>query len=192
MIPQIRYQVFLSSTYEDLRAERQEVTQAILEAGHFPSGMELFPASDDSQWELIKRVISESDYYVIILGGRYGNIGPLGVSYTEMEYDYAVECGMPILGFVNGDPDGIPLNKSEQGDDGRLKLGKFRTKVMSRTCRKYINASDLGKEVMKSLVSETRLRPRIGWVRADQARSVEDINRERRLMEDLAEAEKLI
>jgi len=43
MISQVRYQVFVSSTYEDLREERQQATQAILEAGCFPSGMETFP-----------------------------------------------------------------------------------------------------------------------------------------------------
>ena len=75
---------------DDLRAERQQATQAILEAGFFPSGMELFPASNDAQWELIKRVIEESDYYVVIVAGRYGSLCPEGMSYTEMEYDYAV------------------------------------------------------------------------------------------------------
>ena len=97
MISQVRYQIFVSSTYEDLREERQQATQAILEAGCFPAGMELFPASDDTQWELIKRVIEESDYYVVIVGGRYGNIGPNGLSYTEMEYDYAIDKGIPVL-----------------------------------------------------------------------------------------------
>jgi Domain of unknown function (DUF4062) len=34
--------------------------------------MELFPAADDDTLTLIKSVIDDSDYYVIILGGRYG------------------------------------------------------------------------------------------------------------------------
>jgi hypothetical protein len=105
MMSQIRYQVFVSSTYDDLREERQQATQAILEAGYFPSGMELFPASDDTQWELIKRVIEESDCYVVIVAARYGSLGPEGRSYTEMEYDYAVERGIPVLGFVRPDLD---------------------------------------------------------------------------------------
>ena len=45
-----RYQVFVSSTYMDLREERQEVIQALLELDCIPSGMELFPASDETQW----------------------------------------------------------------------------------------------------------------------------------------------
>ena len=85
-----RYQVFVSSTYEDLNAERQEVMQALLELDCMPAGMELFPAANDDQWTLIKRVIDDCDYYIVIIGGRYGSIGPEGISYTQMEYAYAV------------------------------------------------------------------------------------------------------
>jgi hypothetical protein len=190
--PQVRYQVFVSSTYDDLRSERQQATQAILEAGFFPSGMELFPASDDTQWELIKRVIEESDYYVVIVAGRYGSLGSEGISYTEMEYDYAVAKGVPVLGFVRQDVGKIPSEHTEKTDGGRKKLEAFRQKVMSRTCRKYSTASELGMAVMKSLMAEARIRPRTGWVRADQARSEDDIQRERKLSEELSEATKLV
>lgn len=37
-----KYQVFVSSTYEDLKNERQEIVEAILDAGHIPAGMEIF------------------------------------------------------------------------------------------------------------------------------------------------------
>lgn len=94
----IRYQVFVSSTYEDLRLEkRQQATQAVLEMNHMPAGMELFPASDLSQWELIKTVINDSDYYLVIVGGRYGSVHPqTGLSFTEMEYDYPVSTSVPV------------------------------------------------------------------------------------------------
>jgi hypothetical protein len=192
MITQVRYQVFVSSTYEDLHEERQQATQAILEAGYFPSGMELFPASDDTQWKLIRRVIEESDYYVVIVAGRYGSLGPEGLSYTEMEYDYAVEKQIPVLGFVREAVGDITFNNTEKSEKGRQKLEAFRQKVMSRTCRKYSTAAELGMAVMKSLMAEARIRPRTGWVRADQARSDEDVQRERKLGEELKEARELI
>ena len=63
--------------------------------------MELFPASDDDKWTLIKRVIDDCDYYVVVIGGRYGSIDPeRGVSYTEMEFDYAVETKKPVMAFL--------------------------------------------------------------------------------------------
>lgn len=188
----VRYQVFLSSTYDDLRVERQQATQAILEAGHFPSGMELFPASDDTQWELIKRVIEESDYYVVIVAGKYGSIGPLGISYTEMEYDFAVEQEIPVLGFVKDDIDSIPSKFVERDLEKRAKLESFRAKVLSRTCRKFDDPLGLGMAVIKSIMYETRVRPRVGWVRADNARTEDDQNRERDLQSKLSQAEESI
>lgn len=188
MQPQIRYQVFVSSTYEDLREERQHATQTILEAGSFPSGMELFPASDETQWELIKRVIEESDYYIVIVGGKYGSIGPSGKSYTEMEYDYAVEKNVPVLGFVKTGLDDLPSKLVEQNSERRNLLDSFRDKVLSRTCRKFRDPLELGMVVMKSLMHEARVRPRTGWVRADQARSEEDRRREIDLQKKLDDA----
>lgn len=188
MSGQARYQIFVSSTYEDLREERQQTTQAILEVGCFPSGMELFPASDETQWELIKRVIEESDYYVVVVGGRYGSIGPSGNSFTEMEYDFAVEKGIPVLGFVKTGIEEIPSKHVETDPVARKKLDMFRSKVMQRTCRKFQDPNELGMAVMKSLVHETRVRPRVGWVRGDFARTDADRQRELKLQERLDEA----
>lgn len=190
MNPNVRYQVFLSSTYDDLRESRQQATQAILEAGCFPSGMELFPASDDNQWELIKRVISECDYYIVIVGARYGSIAPSGLSYTEMEYDYAVEQDIPVLGFVLDDPDSVSRKFTDKSDEHWEKLQEFRQKVMSRTCVKYSDPKELGLHVMKSIAHESRVRPQVGWVKANQARSEEDRQRELRIIEQLEEVKK--
>ncbi|HSP50009.1 MAG TPA: DUF4062 domain-containing protein [Pseudolabrys sp.] len=79
-----RYQVFVSSTFADLKDERQAVLQALLSLDHFPAGMESFLASDDDAWTLIKGVIDDSDYYVLVFGGRYGSTNHAGVGYTEM------------------------------------------------------------------------------------------------------------
>ena len=67
-----RYQVFVSSTYTDLKEERRHVTQALMEMDCIPAGMELFPAADEEQWEFIKRVIDDCDYY--LLTSRPSNI----------------------------------------------------------------------------------------------------------------------
>ena len=88
-----RYQVFVSSTYEDLQDERREVMQALLELDCIPAGMELFPAADETQWSLIRRVIDDCDYYIVIVAGRYGSTNKGGMSYTEMEYRYALDRG---------------------------------------------------------------------------------------------------
>lgn len=87
-----RLQVFVSSTFSDLKEERQAAVEAILSAGHIPAGMELFAAGDESQMEVIRQWIDESDAYLLILGGRYGSVEPkTGKSYTQLEYEYAIE-----------------------------------------------------------------------------------------------------
>lgn len=109
-----RYQVFVSSTYEDLQEERKEVMQALLELDCIPAGMELFPASNEDQWSLIKRVIDDSDYYLLILAGRYGSTNDVGMGYTEMEYRYALETKIPIISFLHKDPGLILAAKTEE------------------------------------------------------------------------------
>ncbi|WP_436668130.1 DUF4062 domain-containing protein [Latilactobacillus sakei] len=70
----IKYQVFLSSTYMDLSKERKQVLDVLLMADCIPAGMESFVATDDEQFNVIKKVIDLCDYYILILGKRYGSI----------------------------------------------------------------------------------------------------------------------
>ena len=97
-----KYQIFISSTYEDLIEERQAVLKAILNMKHFPIGMEMFNAGNDQQWKIITDTIDKTDYYVLILGKRYGSIlkdgVDRGISYTEREYRYAQKHGVPEIG----------------------------------------------------------------------------------------------
>lgn len=88
-----RYQVFISSTYSDLQQERAKVMQTIMSLNCIPAGMELFPASNDEQFEFIKKVIDDCDYYVLVVGGRYGSLSEEGISYIEKEFDYAKSEG---------------------------------------------------------------------------------------------------
>lgn len=112
-----KYQVFISSTYIDLKDERQAAVEAILSSGHIPAGMELFCASNDSQWKVIERWIDDSDIFLLILGGRYGSIEPKSEkSYVQLEYEYAERKGKIILPIVISD-DFLKQKSS--------KLGKF-------------------------------------------------------------------
>src|SRR5947209_17756560 len=124
-----RYQVFVSSTYADLKEERRKVIQTVIEMDCIPAGMELFPAADEEQFQFIKRVIDDCDYYLLIIGGRYGTTTAEGISYTEKEYDYAVDRGLKIVALIHANPDEIPLGKSEKDPALRERLQQFRDKV---------------------------------------------------------------
>lgn len=170
-----KYQVFVSSTFSDLVRERQEVMQALLELDCIPVGMELFPAADDDQWTLIKGLIDDCDYYVLIQAGRYGSIGPEGKSYTQMEYEYALEKNIPIISFLHSDISKIERGKSEDIPESIEKLKAFRDLVQNKMCRYWASPAELGSQVSRSLVKLIKSKPQTGWIRADLAASDEAI-----------------
>jgi hypothetical protein len=162
-----RYQVFVSSTFKDLEEERQEVMQALLELDCIPAGMELFPAANEDQWSLIKKVIDDCDYYIVIIGGRYGSLGPEGMSFTEMEYRYAVEQKKPVIAFLHKDPGKISSSRSETEPDARAKLEAFRAHVQTKMVRYWETPAEVGSQVSRSLIKLIKAFPAVGWVKAD-------------------------
>lgn len=160
-----RHQVFISSTFSDLQEERAEIIQALLELDCIPSGMELFPATNEGAWELIKGVIDDSDYYCLVIGARYGTVGADGIGYTEKEYDYAVSLNKPLMAFLHKDPSSISNAKSELTDDGRAKLNAFRVKVEEKHhCKYWTSADELGGQVSRGLINLRKSHPSDGWV----------------------------
>lgn len=163
-----RYQVFISSTFRDLIDERQAVLKAVLELNHMPAGMELFPAADETAWQLIKDVIDGSDYYVLIIAGRYGSLDEAGIGYTEKEYDYAVQTKKPVIPLLHQNPDNLPREKTETNDNAWERLKAFRAKVeKNHTCVYWTSSEELKARVIVGLTSAVKRTPTIGWVRAD-------------------------
>ncbi|MHB9363931.1 DUF4062 domain-containing protein [Mesorhizobium sp. LNJC403B00] len=172
-----RYQVFVSSTFSDLKEERARVSQALMEMSCIPAGMELFPATDEEQFSFIKTVIDESDYYLLIIGGRYGTVSSEGVSFTEKEYDYASSRGLEICAFIHSNPNCIPSGKSEASEDLRKSLERFKEKVSTGRLVKYwADPKELPGQVVISLNSAIRRKPAIGWVRGNREAPPETLN----------------
>lgn len=171
-----RYQVFVSSTFLDLQVERQKVLQALLEMKAFPTGMELFPSADDEQWAFIQREILSSDYYVVIIAGRYGSLAPDGVSFTEKEYDFAVASHKPVMAFLFHDLDQVKGGQLEREPEARAKLEAFRAKAAKgKLVKHYSNPDELKSQVWHALTHAFQLQPQEGWVRAKNQRRIEDL-----------------
>lgn len=169
-----KYQIFVSSTYEDLQGERKKVMEALLQMNCFPVGMEYFNASDSSQWEVIKNLIRECDYYILIVAGRYGSIEEeSGKSYTQKEFEYAIEQCIPIISFVHKYPESLPGTKIEQEQSKRDKLEEFKSCVKKKSCKFWNNADELASQVVLGLNNEIKIHPRVGWVKADEISSSE-------------------
>lgn len=168
-----RYQVFLSSTYVDLMDERLEVMKALLELDCIPSGMEYFPAANDDQWSFIRELIDQCDYYIVVIGARYGSMSIDGLSFTEKEYRYALDKGIPVIGFIHAQPAQIPQGRAESDPEARRKLEEFKHLVRSKLCKQWSTPTELGAVVSRSLTQLIRRNPRPGWVRSDKLASSE-------------------
>lgn len=172
-----KYQIFISSTYKDLIQARKKVSDAILKSYHFPVGMELFSAGDKSQWEVITKIIDKTDYYILILGHRYGSLSPEGIGYTEMEYNYAKSLGIPVLSFIRHDD--VATKQYERESDPELieKLEIFRKNAMAnKMCDFWETEEDLESKILMALYKSFATNPRTGWVRGDQAINPEIAN----------------
>lgn len=190
-----RHQVFISSTFSDLVDERAEIIQALLELDCIPAGMEMFPATNETAWELIKGVIDDSDYYCLVIGGRYGSLDKDGVGFTEKEYDYALSIGKPLMAFLHKSPEVIPSGKCEQSQDGKEKLSNFRNKVeTAHHCKYWSSPEELGGQVSRGLISLRKSNPSDGWVPGayaqDEASRIELISLRARVAELEAELAK--
>jgi hypothetical protein len=170
--PRYKYQVFVSSTFADLHEERQAVTWEILKLRHIPAGMENFPATDDRGWKIIERTIDDSDYYVLLVAGRYGSVDPAtGISWTEREYEYARAKGIPVLAFVReaGSITGDKMDTGAKAEQLARLTNKLRDTHLYST---WTTKEDLTGKVMAALVraiadadDENRAPP--GWIRGD-------------------------
>jgi Domain of unknown function (DUF4062) len=170
-----KYQVFVSSTFKDLSDERSDAIRSILDLNHIPAGMELFPAADVDQLAYIKKVIDECDYYILIIGGRYGSIDNEGISYTEREYDYAVQQDKVVLAFVHDDVDLIPGGKTEKDPERFEALKRFRDKVETgRLVKRWTSRAGLESMLLKSLLHAFNAFPKTGWIRGNHA-ATEDV-----------------
>jgi len=166
-----RYQVFLSSTKTDLEAVRRNIALALLEDKFIPVGMEQFGAAPIDSWELIKKFIDQCDYYVVLVGGKYGSIHPeKKLGFTECEFDYAIERGIPILAFLHRNPQKLTGEQLESDPERREMLDTFRYKIERQSkinVDYWDNEDQLIHRVQVSLSKATDLVPRPGWIPGD-------------------------
>lgn len=198
---EIKYQVFISSTFADLKEERRKILDVLLMADCIPAGMEAFVATDVEQFEVIKKVINLCDYYILIIGKRYGSINEqTGLSYTEMEYEYAKELGIPVLVFALDESVEVPPEKTENDQVKINALQKFRQKALeNRLARIWKTQDELIGAVAISIMMATKQIQRPGWQRAteyDEAslrREIMDLQKDRdKIISELNSAKKQI
>jgi len=119
----------VSSTARDLPDHRQQVMDACLRQGVFPTMMEHLPASDADAIGASLAMVDQADIYLGVFAFRYGYV-PAGhdISITEIEYNRAVERKIPRLIFLMHEEHSIKPGDVETGA-GAEKLAKFKEQV---------------------------------------------------------------
>lgn len=182
-----KYSFFISSTYEDLKEERDAVIHTVLTLGQFPVGMEMFSAVNMDQWNVIKKSIDSCDYYILIIGNKYGSIDEdSGLSYTEKEFDYAISQGIPVLAFIADDNINLSMSKVEQDAEKIIGLRKFKDKVKkSDLYVSFWNSKDKLEALVSQSISKSILdSDRPGWIRCNANMDDKNENTSKQIQHD--------
>ena len=139
--PDQRVRVFVSSTLEELAAERRAARAAIeqlrLAPVMFESGARAHPPQ-----EVYRAYLAQSDIFVGIYWQRYGWVGP-GMAMSGLEDELRLSAGMPRLLYVKVPAPGMEPGLSQMLADIRAEGGPAYKRFSSaRELRGFI-ASDL-------------------------------------------------
>lgn len=184
-----KYQVFLSATCDDLRDERQRMVEALLANGCIPMGVGMCPRDASAeQWNAIKAMIDECDYYIIVVGGRYGSLAPTGISYTHREFIYAQTKRKPMASLIHEQPENLPPEKRERTAEGVARLRDFKELVAKGTLvRPWSQQDDLAPGTQRLLAQLVKTHPAAGWVRAGQVTDLNAVRENQELRKQLDE-----
>jgi tetratricopeptide (TPR) repeat protein len=143
----------ISSTSIDLPTHRREVEKACLRESIFPIGMENLPARDADAIRVSLEMVDKADIYIGIFAWRYGH-KPEGhdISITEIEFNRAVERGIPVLIFLIHKEHTLTIEMVETDKDAQKKLGELKERASKgRGRREFRSPEDLRGEVIHAL-----------------------------------------
>jgi hypothetical protein len=167
-----RTAVFTSSTNKDLTDYREIAIHVCQRLGMPPIPMEEFGPDTRTPLEVCREKVYEAELYLGIFAHRYGWI-PDGhdISITEMEYNWAMEKGIPALIFI-AEKD-FPWNP-EWIDHGEAfeKLKKFKARLTKHTVRFFKDTAGFRDDLFVYLPNWRKQRSSADVLHSDQARII--------------------
>lgn len=144
--------------------------------------------------ECLTKTIDASDYYVLLIARRYGSINEkTNLGYTEQEFDYAVQKGVPCLVFLLDESASWPGTYTDTDADAVSRLKAFKAKASAnRQVAFWTNSHDLPFMVITALSNAFSDDQRPGWVRPSPIASPEVAEELARLSRENAELNELV
>src|SRR5690348_7098077 len=145
------HRVLVSSTYRDLRDER-DCVRAVIErmaSDGYPVewvGMEDFGALATTPLEVSRQFTAAAELVVLLAGAAYGSVAPDGaLSFTEEEYSVVRRAKIPCLAYVKQFADELL----------QPEVRRFRARIERElTCAPFSTITDLGDRVDRDLRRE--------------------------------------
>lgn len=162
-----RYHVFISTTGSDMQVERTVLSQTLVSQGFFSWGLEQRTPLTTA---FARRQIDDCDYFILMLGSRYGELSASGVSYLHLEYIYAVTKQKPILVLLHESPDSRLPELQEPDQEGRVKFQDFRRQLQRERDMvvTFRDTRDLEMALRHAMPQLTARYPAQGWIRPNQ------------------------
>lgn len=149
----VRRTVFVSSTFQDLQTHRKAVWDVLGKFNAAVRGMEQFGARTGTPLETCLVEVEQSDIYVGVIAFRLGSIEPTtGKSYTQLEYERAVERSKEVLIYLVDEENArVPVKFIDNGE-ARDKLESFKRTLRDRhTIDTFVDEGDLAKKIERDL-----------------------------------------
>jgi serine phosphatase RsbU (regulator of sigma subunit) len=148
--------VFLCSTFADLKAEREAVLSVVSQLQHQYQAMEFFGARPGRPLDTYLDEVRSCAIVVMVLSHLYGSLAPgLDISYTEAEYQEGYRHGKKCFVYIRDEDAPVPGRYHEKDPLKLERLTKLRTVLAERhTIVLFGDAADLARKVESDLARE--------------------------------------
>lgn len=144
--------VFLSSTSKDLEQCRDAAYAAVEGLhGYHCVRMEDFGSWDEAPDDFCRAKVAECDLVICIVGPLYGSRTPAGPSFTEREFDAAIENKRPCLVFLTADDYPLAANLIEKDKDRKCQADFREKAAKGRMPTRFSSAAQLSVKVAQAI-----------------------------------------
>jgi tetratricopeptide (TPR) repeat protein len=154
--------VMVSSTFRDLKAEREAARDAILSQKMLPLMMETDSAIPDRGLLTNSfKMVDDADIYIVLISNyRYGQIiqdpdlNPKNLSITELEFERAAAANKKICAYLMDDnvpPPSVKAVHDEAATKDQLDAFRARARHPGRIAADFSNIHDLKQKITQTL-----------------------------------------
>ncbi|KAA8733225.1 DUF4062 domain-containing protein [Acinetobacter qingfengensis] len=163
-----RYYVYLSSFFDDVKVERLKLENCLLNLDTFPWGLHERRSSLNTA--LVRRQIDDSDYVIVLLGGKYGDLSASGLSYLHLDFLYALNKQKIMISLVDMFPDKRSNQEQDQHPELIKKLDHFRQllKKDSQYYYEFKSTLDLESSMRRIFAQVVQTHPASGWIKLNE------------------------